>query len=71
MILSNSGIEITSRDDVPVIIGMLMEKLGVTEFEFAITDLMHYVGQLDYDFDVVTGIYTIHLRKETSDVQPT
>ncbi len=70
MILSDRGVEVAPRDDVPVIIGMLMEKLGITEFELSMIDLMNYEGRLYYDYDVMSGIYTIRFRKETEDAQP-
>lgn len=64
MILSNDGVEMAPRDDVPVIIGMLMDRLNVSEFEFPIGNLLHYVGRLSYDYNPITGTYKIRLSKE-------
>lgn len=64
MIYTHQGVEIQVRDDVPVVIGLLMEKLGVTELEIPMSDLFNFEGELTTFYNHHTGNYTIHLAKK-------
>jgi hypothetical protein len=58
------GAQNAPRDDVGAAIAMVMDKTGLTEFNFSIVDLMNMQGTLEMDYDIGTMTYMVRRDKD-------
>jgi hypothetical protein len=53
-----------TKGDVPMLMGVMMDRLGIDEFRFSVTELMDAEGAIALDVeDWVRGSYILRRRK--------